>query len=118
MSGTVASIASGVVRTSDIVGRYGGEQFAIVLPGTDAEGAVVAAEKVRQAIEEFDWPKRQITAGFGAASAGISADSPPDLPNLSVLLDDLIEQADKAMYHSKDSGRNQTSHFCQLPEER
>ena len=86
------------VRGSDFVGRYGGEEFILLLPDTDVEGAVRLAEKLRHAIEMLHVPgyTGRVSASFGVAAA-------PDhgtAPNV------LVRRADKALYAAKDAGRN------------
>ncbi len=91
----VASILKEKSRESDIVGRYGGEEFVILCPRTRLNNAVEVAERLRQAIEEASYgiPKR-ITATFGVAEA-----TPEDLNGLN--LDAILFKADKALYAGK-----------------
>jgi len=90
------------LRPYDNVGRYGGEEFILLLPQTDKKTALVIAEKLRDVIYQpvFNLETQlsiAITASFGVASQKGKA--------VSWL--DLVEQADQAMYHAKNSGRNQ-----------
>lgn len=83
-----------------IIGRYGGEEFCLVLPGSDADDAVNIAENLRKTI-------RAVTKGFCADNVSISASfgvvcNTEKAPNCSLLLD----QADRALYAAKESGRN------------
>jgi diguanylate cyclase (GGDEF)-like protein len=87
------------LRASDFAARYGGEEFAIILPNTDAEGAGVAAEHIREAIQTATWTERSITASVGVATWG----------GLVTTADALIDQADRALYISKQAGRNRVS---------
>ena len=89
-------------RPSDIVARYGGEEFAVVLPETTIGGALMVAEKIRQAIRELNIPHAssasgRVTMSIGIASAAPGFDNPPD---------DLIQAADKALYRAKHEGRD------------
>jgi diguanylate cyclase (GGDEF)-like protein len=88
------------VRQIDFVGRYGGEELSIILPETDKEQALLAAERIRQAIE-----KREIKVYDEelkvTVSVGIST-FPDDADDSSLL----IEAADKALYLAKNEGRN------------
>lgn len=88
------------VREIDLVSRYGGEEFALILPDTNPEGAVVVAERIRKRIEEhvFKAYDEQLKITI---SAGMSA-----YPKDSVDADDLIEKADAALYEAKKMGKN------------
>jgi diguanylate cyclase (GGDEF)-like protein/PAS domain S-box-containing protein len=103
----VGEILHHVARRSDVVARVGGEEFGIILPETDASGAVALAERFRAAIEAVPWPLRPITASLGAMTADFGRAVPrPEAPALSALL----EEADQALYRSKEEGRNRVTH--------
>jgi diguanylate cyclase (GGDEF)-like protein/PAS domain S-box-containing protein len=87
------------VRATDVAARYGGEEFAVILPNTDRSGAVVAAEHLRAAIEEATWVDRQITASIGVATYSNEVNS----------ADALLDHADRALYQSKQAGRNRVT---------
>jgi diguanylate cyclase (GGDEF)-like protein len=91
------------IRETDVVARYGGEEFLIFLNHTDKDGAVKTAEKLRLAVEEriFDLKgeKTRITISLGISS------SPED----GTSFDELVDAADRALYHAKDMGRNKVS---------
>jgi diguanylate cyclase (GGDEF)-like protein len=92
----VASIIKSSIRESDYIFRYGGEEFLILLPNTDINGAVVVGEKIRRNIENFDFClDRKITI-----SCGIKQIENFDNPYLD------IEQADKYLYVAKKTGKN------------
>jgi diguanylate cyclase (GGDEF)-like protein len=103
----VASILAETAREADFVARYGGEEFAIIAPETSQAGAVAVAERLRAAIERYDWPLRKVTASFGVATSSMAAAVPTDL----------VVDADKALYHSKGRGRNRVSHVTDLDSE-
>jgi len=92
------------LRKSDISGRIGGEEFAVILPGTSLQQSFQLAEALRKQIEELSIQSEdktiRITASFGVAS-GMDD------------LDTLGEHADKAMYRSKQSGRNAVTAYKQ-----
>ncbi len=88
------------VRELDLPGRYGGEEFALVLPGTNLSGARALAEKIRKNLEELlvttpDGSSFQVTASFGAAC--FSAQSG---------VEELVAAADSALYEAKRTGKN------------
>lgn len=89
------------VRAHDLVGRFGGEEFVLLLPSTELDGARELAERCRALLAE-----RRIDTGNGGlsvtASFGVSAY--PDLDATSV--DDLLRAADEALYRAKQRGRN------------
>ena len=88
-------------REIDMIGRYGGEEFIALLPGAHEEDAVLFAERVRVAVENFvfrDGAKEiRMTVSGGVASGGASDYAAPD---------ELIKRADKALYAAKEGGRN------------
>lgn len=98
----VANLMIGLVRETDIVARYGGDEFVLVLPETPAEHAVVIAERIRKKIETNIFRgggdnEIYLTASFGVASYPENASSPAAL----------IRCADKAMYVAKECNKNQ-----------
>lgn len=102
---TVAQTIKGTVqRAEDSVCRYGGEEFAVLLPESDLKGAEQLAEKIRANIEGLQIKhEKSATAPIVTVSLGIASYSPSDEldPN------ELIEQADQALYKAKHQGRNQ-----------
>ena len=93
----LARLIGGQARSSDLVARMGGEEFAVLLPVTDAGGAKVWAERLRAAIEA---QLRAADGGAVTASIGVAA-APPGTP-----FESLYRLADAALYHAKDSGKN------------
>ena len=101
----VADVLNKNRRESDIVARFGGEEFIVFLNNTDVKGALVAAERIRSAVE-----KAVIMAGDTQVpitiSLGISATQNGDIFAMT-------KEADIALYHSKENGRNQVSVFTE-----
>jgi len=92
----VAKLLQSHIRECDILSRWGGEEFAILLPQTDIENAFSVSEKIRDEIEAFDFGLEQkLTASFGVAMT-VEDDSQSSW----------FSRADKALYRAKKSGRN------------
>jgi diguanylate cyclase (GGDEF)-like protein/PAS domain S-box-containing protein len=96
-------ISDSIIRKIDTLGRYGGEEFLVVMPGIDEQGAVVAGERLRRAVESQDWPNRSLSVTIGAATA-----------DEVMPVDTLIDHADQAMYYGKQHGKNQLNHWRKL----
>jgi diguanylate cyclase (GGDEF)-like protein len=89
------------VRESDILARYGGDEFVVVLPETPASGALVIAERLRRAIEEHRFLEPQGIAARISASFGIAT-----YPDHALSPEGLIQKADQAMYRVKEREKN------------
>jgi diguanylate cyclase (GGDEF)-like protein len=88
------------LRAVDTAARFGGDEFVIILPQANTEGAVVVAERLRKRIEQIEVPGfGQVTASFGIAT----------FPNHASSREDLLMAADRALYEAKNSGRNKVS---------
>lgn len=99
---TIAGVIKSCLRGSDLLGRYGGEEFALMLPETSLEGAIKVAERCRALIEDT-----QIVVGGTVfftvtASMGIVCSDNQDVR----VLDDMIRLSDEALYQAKAAGRN------------
>lgn len=100
----LARLLQQVMRPADIIARFGGEEFIIILPGTDEAGAIQAAERCRTTIVEETWPHLGITASFGVVTW---RDGMQDKQSLIAL-------ADVALYQSKRHGRNRVTHAAHI----
>jgi diguanylate cyclase (GGDEF)-like protein len=87
-------------RTNDVAVRYGGEEFAVLLPDTDQGSAMVVAERIRAAIAGAQWKLRAVTVSIGVAVTTRADDTPS-----------LVERADQALYEAKRQGRNCVIHL-------
>ncbi len=109
----VVKCARAGLRSIDIIGRYGGEEFCILLPGLDLDQAYVVADRLRLRIEKeacealVEGSDRVITASFGVASTEVC-------PFDGQLL---VDSADRALYVSKNGGRNRVSRVDRIPTE-
>jgi len=94
----VSNVLRRTLRTSDFVGRNGGEEFIALLPDTDADGAMEAAEKLRAAVARVTLPgiDRPVTTSIGAAV----------FPHTAADAQSLLRLADRALYAAKAGGRN------------
>lgn len=113
----VAQELSSGLRSTDAIGRYGGEEFLLVLPETSLEGGLAVAEKLRQRIEALELPMAdgthiapRISIGLaslddqaGDAEAGVDLEAGSDL---EIDRRHLLEAADRALYRAKERGRN------------
>jgi diguanylate cyclase (GGDEF)-like protein len=92
------------LRRSDLAARFGGEEFAVLLPETDSRHALEVAEELRRRVEATEFPLcdsqpgKRLTVSVGAAVFAPSMGDP----------DDLVRKADKALYEAKSRGRNQS----------
>lgn len=89
------------LRAEDIFGRYGGDEFVIILPGVDKAGAAALAERLRQAVEAMTVADGDKTVSVTASFGVITADGGEELS-----LDDLVRKADTMMYEAKSAGGN------------
>jgi diguanylate cyclase (GGDEF)-like protein len=103
-----ASIATANLRSSDVFGRLGGEEFSAILPNMDAEAAYAAAERVRKAFQAAAIEIDGLPV-LGSLSAGIAVTM-----DSTITVDALLATADEALYHAKARGRNRVEIAGQL----
>lgn len=103
-----AALESAVRRPSDLVSRYGGEEFCILLPMTSREGAIFTAKRMMTAIHNLKILHRSSIIGQVTVSMGIAT----RLPHHSEHYDSLVQSADTALYHAKIAGKNRIAWCC------
>lgn len=106
----VAKAIQEAVRVEDIVGRLGGEEFAVYLPGADTDIALAVAERIRRNVENIHFTPNGETVHPLSVSLGLVSDSGADT------IDIVMKLADSALYRSKCAGRNRVS--VSSPEDR
>ncbi len=109
----VSKIIFEAIRGQDMAGRYGGDEFIVMLYDTDKNAAFLVAERIRRAVEEHCFECRGIRTML-TVSAGLSVFVPG---TTGTTVRDLIDQADRALYESKRRGKNRISVFTPRPSE-
>ena len=101
---SIGTIMKNKFRTTDLLAKYGGDEFVIILPQTDKVGAYLAAERLRESVEKQVFPGaetqplKKLTISIGLAS----------YPEHGLSDEEILNRADKALYFAKESGRNRT----------
>lgn len=101
---SIGTIMKNKFRTSDLLAKYGGDEFVIILPQTDKVGAYLAAERLRESVEKQVFhgaetqPLKKLTISIGLAS----------YPEHGLSDEEILNRTDKALYFAKESGRNRT----------
>lgn len=108
----VADLVGHHVRSSDYIGRYGGEEFMLILPGTEPEEAAEVAEKLRSIVMQTPFTIADGQTLRATISIGVAGDAGGELR-----LERLVADADAAMYAAKSLGRNQTYIFRSVNED-
>jgi diguanylate cyclase (GGDEF)-like protein len=103
----VAHALRSATRPSDVIGRFGGEEFVLLLPDADTEEASAAGERIRQTISDLHVPTTDKRGGPVAISHRTTSVGVAVYPNHADALDQLLQAADAAVYEAKESGRNQ-----------
>ncbi len=109
----VAEILAGAVRASDTFGRYGGEEFMLILPETLPENAVELAEELRALVAAQRFAIADNQTLKATISIGVAGGRGPELQ-----LDSLVDRADAAMYAAKSLGRNRTYLFREIDDDK
>lgn len=94
-------------RPDDIVCRYGGEEFAVLVPNIDLEEACALAERIRVKLGEIQFPGFKVTTSIGVSAHHLGGEDPADM----------LDQADKCLYVAKRNGRNQVVRYDTVPED-
>lgn len=103
------AIRSALRASDEVTSRYGGEEFAVLLPDTNADGILVAAERVRRVVEDLrfeDWPGVTVSIGTATLDPAARPVSPTET----------LDRADRALYAAKQQGRNRVRRFEALEE--
>jgi diguanylate cyclase (GGDEF)-like protein len=95
-----AGVLQASLRPFDVVGRYGGEEFCVLLPGTDIGEATSIAERIRLTTSQTPVHARAATITYTVSTGVVQA------PPRAISLDDLVDRADRALYQAKAGGRN------------
>ena len=92
----VASKIKECLRKVDLCGRYGGEEFLVILPNTALEGGLQVAEKIRETVQTANWGVQGLQAAISGGVAQMGKETSSEL----------LSRADQQLYHAKDQGRN------------
>ncbi len=103
----IARMISEEIRESDIAARYGGEEFAVILPHTPKSHGRIALERIRKAIDNFQFPNGKLTISGGIAECPVDGVTP----------NEVLEKADRALYHAKLTGRNRVCLWAASPDD-
>ncbi len=107
-----AALSTSLKRPKDLAARWGGEEFACLLPNTNAKGAQNVAEVLREAIQNLSIPHKSSPVNeVVTVSVGVVASNPMDDNSF----DNLLKRADEALYQAKESGRNRIALWQELP---
>ncbi len=109
LAGVAKAMGTALYRPGDELFRYGGEEFAIIMPHTDKKGATSVAERVREAVCSLRIPHCHYAPGYVTVSIGVAVISSTNARFGCAACEELIRVADKALYAAKNSGRNKVA---------
>jgi len=96
----IGQVLRRILRETDVVGRYGGDEFVVVLPETPLNGALVIAERIRKKIEDYEFVAQDLSIHL-TISLGVA-----NCPKHTLTAEGLIKKADAAMYRAKELNKN------------
>ncbi|WP_304174570.1 diguanylate cyclase [Limnochorda pilosa] len=105
----LAEVMQAEVRPTDSLVRYGGEEFAVILPETDVDGAVEVAQRLRRRVERHRFPVGEAGAGRVTISVGVAA-----FPHHGETAQEVLQAADRALFHAKRE-KNRVCRYDELP---
>lgn len=106
----IASLVKNSVRESDVVCRFGGDEFAYLLPFTSSTEARVLAERIRKIVSKYNFLKEEREEGINLTmSIGIAT-----FPEHGQIDDEIIQKADRALFHSKTEGKNRITIYQEV----
>ncbi len=109
----IVNIIKNTIRTSDIVFRVGGEEFAVFLPDTDVKGSKIIADKIRENVEKVKIYNRTVSIGCMGTDQSKVWSKGQDKPDMQKVMSELKKGSDQALYYSKEHGRNQVTLFTE-----
>lgn len=111
----VAALLRRQVRETDVLARFGGEEFVLALPETELDGARTLAERIRLAVCNGSFGQRTLTVSIGIAHRPAHHDDAGD--GAGAILERLIREADKALYFGKHHGRDQCCYYPEIADQ-
>jgi diguanylate cyclase (GGDEF)-like protein len=101
----MATILKELMRKTDIVARWGGEEFICILTNTERQNAMIVAEKIRKKVEEINFGRiENLTVSIGLY----------EKKDIDIKIEDIIDNADSALYMAKGTGRNKVVDFDEI----